>query len=78
MRNVEEFEKLSKIITIHITVPACSCGGPGWTRVAYLNLSDTNQQCPSNWTLTTYPVRACGRSSSERNTCDSVSTLCDS
>ena len=42
----------------------CSCGGDGGlTRVAYLNMSDPNQQCPSNWTLTTSPVRGCGRSS---------------
>ncbi len=45
--------------------PPSSCGGPGWTRVAYLNMTETNQQCPSNWTLTTSPVRGCGQSSSE-------------
>ncbi len=51
----------------------CSYGGVGnWTRVAYLNMSDTNQQCPSNWRLTSSPVRGCGRSSSEWSTCDSV------
>ena len=49
----------------------CSCGGAGWTRVAYLNMSDPQQTCPSNWTLNTSPVRGCGRSSSSR-TCDSV------
>ena len=26
-----------------------SCGGPGWRRVAYLNMSDSSQQCPSVW-----------------------------
>ena len=51
----------------------CSCGGAGgWTRVAYLNMSDPNQQCPSNWNLTTTPVRGCGRSSTANDTCDSV------
>ena len=39
------------------------CGSDGsWTRVAYLNMSDTTQQCPS--TLRLYEqdgVRACGR-----------------
>ena len=53
--------------------PPCSCGGAGdWTRVAYLNMSDPNQQCPSNWNLTTAPVRGCGRTSTAGNTCDSV------
>ena len=37
-----------------------SCGGAGWTRVAvaYLNMSDPQQTCPSNWTLNV--VRGCG------------------
>ena len=50
----------------------CSCGGAGWTRVAYLNMSDPQQTCPSNWTLNTSPVRGCGRTSTGRQTCDSV------
>ena len=55
------------------SVLSCSCGGDGgWTRVAYLNMTDPNQQCPSNWNLTTSPIRGCGRSSTESNTCDSV------
>ena len=53
------------------SVLPCSCGGDGWTRVAYLNISDPNQQCPVNWTLTTSPIRGCGRSSFGSNTCDS-------
>ena len=54
------------------SVLPCSCGGNGWTRVAYLNMSDPNQQCPSNWNLTTSPVRGCGESSTGYFTCDSV------
>ena len=50
----------------------CSCGGAGWRRVAYLNMSDPRQTCPSNWTLNTSPVRGCGRTSTGRQTCDSV------
>ena len=50
----------------------CSCGGTGWTRVAYLNMSDTQQTCPSNWNLTTSPIRGCGRSSTGGQTFDSV------
>ena len=50
----------------------CSCRGTGWTRVAYLNMSDPQQTCPSNWNLTTSPVRGCGRSSTASRTCDSV------
>ena len=48
----------------------CPCGGPGlWRRIAHLDMSDPDQQCPSNWRLITTPVRACGRTSSA---CDSA------
>jgi len=37
----------------------CSCGGAGWTRVAYLNMADPLQTCCSAWTLNASPVRKC-------------------
>ena len=53
--------------------PSCSCGGPGeWTRIAFLNMADLTQQCPTNWRLITSPVRACGRSSTSSIGCDST------
>ena len=53
--------------------PPCSCGGDGdWTRVAYLNTSDPDQQCPSNWNLITTPFKGCGRLSANIFSCDSV------
>ena len=39
----------------------CGCGGPGWRRVAFLNMSDTTQTCPGNWSLITSPRRSCAR-----------------
>ena len=41
-----------------------SCGGFGWRCVAYLNMSDPSQQCPSVWQEITTPHRVCGRRSS--------------
>ena len=38
-------------------------GSPGWRRVAYLNMSDPSQQCPSVWQEITTPHRVCGRRS---------------
>ena len=35
------------------------CGGSGWRRVAYLNMSNTSQQCPSVWQEITTPHRVC-------------------
>ena len=50
-----------------------TCGGTDWTRVAYLNMFDPQQTCPSNWSLKTSPVRGCGRpSSSNKTICNSV------
>ena len=51
----------------------CGCDGPsGWTRVAFLNMSDPNQVCPSNWTYISSPVRTCGKGQTSRDGCDSV------
>ena len=36
----------------------------GWTRVAYLNMSDPEQSCPCGWRSIETPIRLCGRSSS--------------
>ena len=38
-------------------------GSTGWRRVAYLNMSDPSQQCPSAWKEITTPHRVCGRRS---------------
>ena len=41
-----------------------SCGGStGWRCVAYLNMSDPSQQCPSAWQEITTPHRTCRRTS---------------
>ena len=40
-----------------------ACGGFGWRRVAYLNMSNPSQQCPSVWREITTPHRVCGRRS---------------
>ena len=49
-----------------------SCGGStGWRRVAYLNMSDPSQQCPSLWREITTPHRVCGRRSPTRS-CEGV------
>ena len=37
------------------------CGDGLWYRVAYINMSDSTQEYPSNWTEISTPVRTCGR-----------------
>ena len=48
------------------------CGGNGWTRVAYLNMTDTVAVCPINWTVSISPVRGCGQTQTDRFICDSA------
>ena len=47
----------------------CGCNSTGWARVAYLNITDTSQQCPSAWRLLTTP-RRCARTTAD--SCDSA------
>ena len=50
-----------------------TCGGTGgWRRVVYLDFTDRNTNCPSGWQLTSHSRRTCGRVSTSRLTCDSV------
>ena len=41
----------------------CGCGGPGWRRAAYLNMSYPTQACPPSWELIATPRRSCSRPS---------------
>ena len=39
----------------------CGCSGSGgWTRVAFLNITDPNQQCPGAWVLQTRTTESRG------------------
>ena len=56
--------------SVYCNMEGCD-GEGGWTRVAYLNMSDPSQQCPTELRLYTEGgVRACGRWTSSG--CDSV------
>ena len=49
------------------------CGDGLWQRVAYLNMSDPQQQCPPAWRLySTNGVRACGRPVTSQPSCPAV------
>ena len=46
------------------------CGTGIWSRVAYLNMSDRSQQCPSAWReYNSNGIRACGRPATSRGSC---------
>ena len=53
--------------------PPHGCGAGEWTRVAYLNMKDPLQTCPSAWREnTTNGVRVCGRPPSSNDMCHSA------
>ena len=48
------------------------CGGPGWRRVVFLNMTNTHHVCPAGLRRTTYSRRTCGRAHSGRYSCSST------
>ena len=49
----------------------CGTGG-GWTRLAYLDMSDSTVNCPTGLTLRSGGFRACGRKYTNYGSCSSV------
>ena len=55
------------------TVPSSrQCGGPGWRRVVFLNMTDPSHVCPPGLRRTPYLRRTCGRASLASRTCSST------
>ncbi len=57
------------------TVPSERCGGPGWRKVAFIDMTNTSQNCPQGLTLTGYSKRSCGRTHANKWECSSVITF---
>ena len=60
----DAMEMLTKVVLDEISNITFDdqCGGVLWHRVAYLNMTDPSQQCPSSWKeYNSNGVRACGR-----------------
>ena len=66
LRDLARQNLSQSVDNIIVDIPPCSLGQ--WTRVAYLNMSDPVQQCPSSWRLySANGVRTCGRASGPGN-----------
>ena len=52
--------------------PISACGPGNWRRVAYINMTDSSQQCPSAWREYSTPVRSCGRPVTSSASCPST------
>ena len=58
---------------IYCNMEELQCGSGGWTRLAYLNMSNSTENCPSGFRLyQSGGVRACGRETSSGASCVSV------
>ncbi len=57
------------------TGPSERCGGPGWRKVAFIDMTNTSQNCPQGLTLTGYSKRSCGRKHTNVRDCSSVITF---
>ena len=72
-QDVDLFLNNSVLPALRARFGACGCGGPGWRRAAYLNMSDPTQTCPPAWELITTPRRSCARpSNAGKETCYSA------
>ena len=70
----------SKVYEVHfstssgriVLVTVDSCGPGQWYRIAYLNMRDSSQECPTNWMEIDSPVRVCGRPRTNGASCVSA------
>ena len=51
------------------------CGGSGWRRVTFINMTDPTQNCPQGLNLTPYSKRSCGRAGTGGRHCSSVTFI---
>ena len=71
--SVEEREGArNEIHQISTSVVSSICGGPGWRRVAFIDMTDTSYDCPTGLNLASYSKRTCGRSHTTRRGCSST------
>ena len=71
--SMEERESArSEIHQIAYSIMSSVCHGPGWRRVAFINMTDTSYNCPTGLSLTSYPKRTCGRSHTIAGGCSST------
>ena len=67
-------ENIQNDIKRRIPIAARECGDGLWYRVAYLDMKDSNQNCPSTWReYTSSSVRVCGRPDSSTASCPGTS-----
>ena len=48
--------------------PIRDCGGPRWSKLVTVNMSDSSSVCPTNFTTITSPIRSCSRKGNTKMT----------
>ena len=71
--SMEERERArNEIHQVANLVMSSICGGPGWRRVAFIDMTDTSYDCPTGLNLTSYSKRTCGQSHTTTGGCSST------
>ena len=65
-------QKRSILYSLSQLIVVPQCGDGLWYRIAHLNMNDSTQECPSNWTEISSSVRTCGRPTSSGPSCPAV------
>ena len=70
---IEKETRLTRsILNKNYKLRPCKCGGPGWTNVAVLNMSNPSNHCPANFKLSESPVRGCSCKFNGYRSCESM------
>ena len=70
IRKILQLSGLPQVKTTQMDFP---CGGPGWTRIVFLNMSDPTHECPDAWYEHIDPRRVCGRQPQDSgSSCDTL------
>ena len=69
----EIHDTINSVIVAIVADHNHTCNGtPGWRRIAFINMTDTNYNCPTGLRLTSYSKRTCGRSHTTEGGCSST------
>ena len=72
---IQSCDSVNPLARVYCTMGnPCGCSGSpgGWLRIAYLNMSDPNEQCPHGMDLIADPVRTCDKRVDNQGDCASA------
>ena len=64
--------QIRTIRPVHCSMDSWHCGSKGWTRIAYINMTEDGAQCPTSLRTISSPKKLCGRKSYNVGSCSLV------